>query len=169
MKRHTGQSGFTLIELMVGLLITLIFLIGSANSIMNWHYRRAITQAKGDLTAAYSMAKAMAVRNPTAATSGACAGLLLVPASGAADHLLFVCAGDPRSANCGSGGSAVLTRRTLPAAMSVSVASTVLSGSNLVLTLDSTGQPTTGTTYNYALSLGSAALSNMVSDNGSLY
>jgi hypothetical protein len=53
--------------------------------------------------------------------------------------------------------------------MSVSVASTVLSGSNLVLTLDSTGQPTSGTTYNYALSLGSAALSNMVSDNGSLY
>lgn len=169
MKTRSLQSGFTLIELMVGLVVTLIFLSASANSVMNWHYRRAITQAKGDLTAAYSMAKAMAVRNPKGLASGTCAGILMVPASGAADHTLYVCAGDPSSIQCGSGGSDVLTSRTLPAAMSVSVASSALSGSNLVLTLDSTGQPTPGTNYSYTLSLGSVSLSTVVTDNGTLY
>jgi len=172
MKTRSNQSGFTLIELMVGLVITLIFLTAGANSVMNWHYRRAVTQAKGDLIAAYSMAKAMALRNPNAVTSGSSAGILLVPASGAADHTLYVCAGDPSViASCGPGASAsaVLTSRTLPAAMAVSVAASALLSSNLVLTLDGTGQPTTGVAYTYGLSLGSEILSNLVTENGTLY
>jgi hypothetical protein len=118
------------------------------------------------------MAKAMAIRNPYARTSGSYAGILLVPASGAAYHTLYVCAGDPTvTTACGPspGASAVLTSRTLPAAMSVSVAASDLGSSNLVLTLDANGQPTTGTPYTYALSLGSAALYNLASENGTLY
>jgi len=62
MKSRTLQSGFTLIELMVGLVITLIFLSASAMSVMTWNYNRAILQAKCVLTAVYGMAKALAVR-----------------------------------------------------------------------------------------------------------
>lgn len=179
MKSRTLQSGFTLIELMVGLVITLIFLSASAMSVMTWNYNRAILQAKGDLTAVYGMAKAMAVRNPTGATDAAnSAGIRLVLASGTTDHILYVCAGDPLdSVNCTSGGNALLTSRTIPAAVTISltVGTGACTGTGLskwALGLDNTGQPTDGkgavSPYDYSLSLGSAVLGNVVSDCGTL-
>lgn len=157
MNRMSHGRGFTLIELLVTLAISSMLLLASAPYLSDWTYSRQIKDANSKLQSAYGLAKALAMRNPDAASAtAAAAGIKVV--TGNSTRAVYVCKGDPASAACATGGASLLWSADFPAAITMTLGGTnVTSSSAVTLAINNRGVPTTGLVYGYTLSRGGAA------------
>lgn len=127
-------SGVTLTELMATLAVMVIVMLAALPLTMSWVHGSQVGNSKALLLQGYDNAKALALRNPTAArTSTPAAGLKLVDGS-----TLLVCKGDPDDADCVAAGSAVVWEADLSVGKGVAVtlnslADTTIDLSNIAL------------------------------------
>ena len=154
----SSQQGFTLIEMMTATtLMAILAMIGTAYTV-SWVYS-ANVQTTGDLlTLAYRQGKALAIRNPLAATdTSTAAGIKLE------NEVFLVCQGSPSATDCSAGGANVVWEASHPGGVTVTVNSAAMS----VLRLDSRGGLIDGSgnslTVAYAVNKGDQ------SESGDLY
>ncbi|MEI7515694.1 MAG: prepilin-type N-terminal cleavage/methylation domain-containing protein [Betaproteobacteria bacterium] len=154
-RRH--QQAFTLVELMVSLSIMAFLLMACTPFLAAWTYSRQIKDAQSKLLSGYGLAKALALRNPNAAQSNqAAAGLKLE--TGTTLRTVYVCQGDPGSANCASSGSSVLWSADFPSSVALTLGGTsVTASSTTTVGLNNRGLPTTGVVLAYTLARGVSA------------
>ena len=163
--RYLGcQRAFTLVELMVSLAIMSVVLMASAPYLSDWTYSRQIKDAQSKLLGGYGLAKALALRNPEAAQgNAAAAGLKVV--TGSSDRSLYVCRGDPGSANCGATNptGVVVWRADFPAAIDLKLGTSSWAVANpsvtasAALAINNRGAPIGGLLNYYSLTRGGSA------------
>ena len=103
------------------------------------------------------LAKALAMRNPEAALSNqAAAGLKLQ--TGTTLRTVYVCKGDPSSADCASSGASVLWSADFASSVALTLGgASVTASSETTVGLNNRGLPTTGAMLTYTLARGASA------------
>ena len=158
MKSFFRQRAFTLVELMVTLTITSFALLASAPYLSDWTYSRQIKDAQSKLLRAYGLAKSLAVRNPLGkqGDTEAAAGLKLETVD--SDLFLYVCKGDPDSADCyGANTTGVLVwKADFPAAIVLKLGTNIWAPGTAATTattlaINNRGFPTSGLLNSYYL------------------
>jgi hypothetical protein len=122
-----------------------------------WTHSRQIKDAQSKLLSGYGLAKALALRNPDAVQSNqAAAGLKLE--TGTSLRTVYVCKGDPSSANCTSSGSSVRWSANFPSSVALTLGgASVTASSATSVGLNNRGLPTTGAVLSYTLARGGSA------------
>ena len=110
------QSGVTLIELMIAVILFAIIAAMTAPYTSSWIDSGRVQNAGDILDQAYRQAEALALRNPNAVIG-------LNPAAGIRNvsGTLVVCAGDPTVTACTTGGANAVWQSTLPNGVTVQV------------------------------------------------
>lgn len=135
------QSGFTLVELMVTIVIIGILAVVGVSFSNSWTDEAAITDAKSQLSRAFGQAKAVSMRNPTGATSDSAVAASVSLSGG----VLLVCEGPANGAGCVAGGAAVVSQSTWPNGVTANIAQISINNRGQVL---SNGNPiNTGLTF----------------------
>jgi prepilin-type N-terminal cleavage/methylation domain-containing protein len=157
MQLRRQQQAFTLVELMVTLSIMAFLLMACTPFLAGWTHSRQIKDAQSKLLSGYGLAKALALRNPDAMQSNqAAAGLKLE--TGTSLRTVYVCKGDPSSANCASSGSTVLWSANFPSSVALTLGgASVTASSATSVGLNNRGLPTTGAVLSYTLARGGSA------------
>ncbi|MCV2348506.1 type II secretion system protein [Paucibacter sp. Y2R2-4] len=153
-----GQSGLSLIEMMVSIAIMMLLALAVAPFASSWGSQAAVRQTQHMLQQAMSQLKASALRNPSGVSASAAAVLVSVPGQ------LCVRDGLPAALDCGQAGQSGWT--ALPPA------SIKLNGAfSQCVALDSAGMPVAasiggvncGTSMSFSISKGTE------SSDGTLY
>ena len=157
MQSRRRQQAFTLVELMVTLSIMAFLLMASTPFLAGWTHSRQIKDAQSKLLSGYGLAKALALRNPDAAQSNqVAAGLKLE--TGTSLRTVYVCKGDPSSADCASSGASVLWSADFSSSVALTLGgSSVTASSETTVGLNNRGLPTTGAVLTYTLARGASA------------
>jgi len=157
MQSRRRQQAFTLVELMVTLSIMAFLLMACTPFLAGWTHSRQIKDAQSKLLSGYGLAKALALRNPDAAQSNqVAAGLKLE--TGTNLRTVYVCKGDPSSADCASSGASVLWSADFPSSVALTLGgSSVTASSATTVGLNNRGVPTTGAVLTYTLARGASA------------
>lgn len=134
-------AGFTFVELMVTIAILVLLLLAALPFTLSWVHSARANEAKAKVIQGHGLAKALALRNPTATRApAAAAGLKLEGLT------LYVCSGDPSdTTNCGAGKSLTTWQAVLLDNTVVSIGGA--SGANQTFAIDNTGLPLSTATY----------------------
>ncbi|RQO58646.1 hypothetical protein DBR47_13225 [Paucibacter sp. KBW04] len=120
------QTGVTLIELMVCILITLLLAAAATPFALAWSHQSSVRQTQAQLQQGLSQLKAIALRNPMAARTPNASATLVTRAGQLCLH-----AGEPAALTC----EGALWQSLIPAAV------TVAREPNNCVALDSNGLP----------------------------
>lgn len=112
------QSGVTLIELMIIVVIIGILAVAAIPLTNNWIDESRVSQGKALLLKAHAQAKALGQRNPEGVMGDEpAAGFKLLTD----DSLILVCSGNTGHAECAAGGSRVIWQAPWPKEVTSSV------------------------------------------------
>lgn len=147
-KKLKGESGFTLVELLVTITILCLLLFAAVPLVNNWIYSAQTREARSKLVQAYGTAKALALRNPgQAGASPAVAAGLRIVTTGSVSTLL-VCKGDPSNAACAVSGANLYWNAALPSNVGIVIAGvTATATAPQTIGITSRGIPTSVTSY----------------------
>ncbi len=152
--RCAAARGFSLIEVVVGLGVSVALLLVTAPLMPDWAQGAQTADARAKLVQGFSTAKGLALRN-SGAVDVVTAALAAQPAAGLrveradSGHTVLACNGDPTAAGCTPGGASVVWSATYPAAVSTTLGgAAVATGAARSLALDNRGiVTTTNTTF----------------------
>ncbi|AGA89647.1 prepilin-type N-terminal cleavage/methylation domain-containing protein [Thioflavicoccus mobilis 8321] len=140
-----GQTGFSLIELMITLLILSITLLVGVPFTGRWVQSAQVQETRSLLLQGYGQAAALALRNPLGVTGSQAAASLKLVTDDEGDSTLLVCEGPSGDAECAIGGSRAHWQTELTRATGVAIR---LNGAETgAASLDNTGLPITGTAF----------------------
>jgi len=173
--------GFTLIELLITITVVALLVLATAPLAKNWVYRSQTHSGSTVLQEAYSVAKALALENPTAvAVPGTAAAGLSIATDGTTTTLL-VCTGSAAAATCSASGTAFYWSATYSGLVTTSVSSavnsatgattttqTAVAGTPITIDFDDRGEALPlNTNYTYTITRGTAPNTN--SESYALY